>query len=568
MKTSHRIFPLVLGLFCAFALITQAGSAAAKGGKGGDVVSKVVEINKQALGQIQAGKFDAARDALWNAVTTLGDAGLSEHEIAARTHIHLAAVYLTGFNDKGKAVRQFVMALKINPNIKITPQVDTPALTEAMDSARLQIAGGGSAAPPAAAEPSPEPPRKVRVARKVEDEEPSPPSKVKEPLYCPLPNEVPPNDDIMVRCVTQKKSRQASATLYYREAGSENFTPLPMVRSPKGWMTATVPGSAVTGSAFGFYISAKIPGSKDASLGSAESPTLLPIVSGASPMNNTLLTSLINNQGSNVTTATAEVDDSAPLKDITEQYKIDEDLRKYHRRYVGAVFISFGGGMGMTYHGSMKAAGRFWDTDNEKYYDPLPVGAGSNLASLFQMLPEVGYVVSEKLAISVQGRFQYMPFDSSGLIKSSPPPTLAWAFFGRGQYNFLTVANFQTFASLAVGGGPHLFMGYLPKKCEVGYNNDCKKGRDDHSNVVLAGPVGAAVGVGFLYHFTRNFGVWLEARGMSSVGPVMFLGEVNAGLSVALKFEKGGPSGPKEGESGWEKPPEEDKPLFETPPSD
>jgi hypothetical protein len=196
MKTSHRIFPLIVGLFCTFALVSQAGEArAAKGGKGGDTVSKVVEINKQALSQIQEGKFDAARDALWNAVTMLNDAGLAEHEISARTHIHLAAVYLTGFKDKSKAVRQFVMALKINPNIKITPQVDSPELTEAMDTARIQVAGGGSgssSASASAAEPSAEPPRKVRASKKIEDEEPSPPSKVKEALFCPLPNEVPP----------------------------------------------------------------------------------------------------------------------------------------------------------------------------------------------------------------------------------------------------------------------------------------------------------------------------------------------------------------------------------------
>jgi hypothetical protein len=574
MKTSHRIFPLVLCLFCAFALMSHAGGAhAAKGGKGGDVVSKVVEINKQALGQIQAGKFDAARDALWNAVTTLTDAGLAEHEISARTHVHLAAVYLTGFNDKGKAVRQFVMALKINPNIKITPQVDTPALTEALDTARLQVAGGGSSAPPAAAEPSAEPPRKARVARKVEDEEPSPPSKVKEPLFCPLPNEVPPDQDIMVRCVTQKKSRQASATLYYREAGSENFAPLPMVRSPKGWLSATVPGSAVTGSAFSFYISAKVPGSKDASLGNAESPTLLPIVSGASPMNNTLLTSLINNQGSNISTSTTEVDDSAPLKEISDQYKIDEDLRKYHRRYVGSVFISVGVGTGYTYHGDMKAAGRFVNANGDPY-DPLPVGKGNNLAYLGQSVLEVGYVVSEKLAISLQGRLQYAPFVSSGMTKGTKPPAWAAAAFLRGQYNFWTIANFQTFVSAALGGGPHVFMGYVDRVCdsskysEVSMPANCKVGRNDHSNVVLAGPIAGAAGLGFLWHITRNFGFWLEARGLASVGPVMFLGEVNAGVSVALKFEKSAPPPPKEGEAGWEKPPEEDKPLFETPPSD
>ncbi len=573
MKTSHRIFPLVVGLFCATALISQAGGAqAAKGGKGGDTVTKVVEINKQALANMQAGKFDAARDALWGAISTLTDAGLAEHEIKARTHVHLAAVYLTGFNDKSKAIRQFVMALKINPNIKITPQVDTPALTEALDAARNQAAGGGAApaAEPVVAEPTPEPPR-----AKAEDVEPFPPSKVKEALFCPLPNEVPPDVDIMIRCVTKKKSRQASATLYYREAGSENFTPLPMIRSSKGWLSATVPGNAVTGSAFSFYISAKVPGSKDASQGSAESPTLLPVVGGASPMNNTMLISLLNSQGGSTGAATSEIDDSAPLKEITDQYKIDEDLRKYHRRYVGSFFVSVGGGMGYTYHGSGKAAGRFTDPDNNgKEYPALTVNPGSNLAGLFQLVPEIGYVVSEKLALSVQGRVQYQPFDSTGQVGGENPPTLAWALFLRGQYNFWTISNFQTFVSAAVGGGPHVFMGSIPRMWDSSTLREGArppegraKGVDDHSNVILSGPVAGAAGVGFLWHITRNFGFWMEGRGMASVGPVMFLGEVNAGVSVALKFEKSAPPKPKEGEGGWEAPPE-DKALFEAPPED
>jgi len=41
--------------------------AAGKAAKTQATVNKVVEINKQALAQIQASKFEAARDALWGA---------------------------------------------------------------------------------------------------------------------------------------------------------------------------------------------------------------------------------------------------------------------------------------------------------------------------------------------------------------------------------------------------------------------------------------------------------------------------------------------------------------------
>jgi hypothetical protein len=280
-------------------------------------------------------------------------------------------------------------------------------------------------------------------------------------------------------------------------------------------------------------------------------------------MNNAGLILLL--RGENVSTAVvAEEDDKAPLEDINRQYKIDEDLRKYHRRYVGSVFFSFGGGTGITYHGRTKADGQFYQGDVA--LERLPVGAGTNPASIGQAVVEIGYVFSEKLAFSLGGRFQYVPYDSTGEVKGSPPPTLALAGFLRGQYNFLTVANFQLFASGIVGGGPRVFMGYIPKTCTKAYAVNCRAGTD-HSNIVSSGPGAAGVGIGFLYHLTRWMGFWIEGRGMSSVAPIMLLAEANAGLTFSMKIEKSAPPPAKE-EGGWEKPPEEDKPLFEAPPAD
>ncbi|MGO9288814.1 MAG: hypothetical protein ACLQIJ_08695 [Polyangia bacterium] len=78
MKMSRCFLsPLVFSLV-VFGLSLQAGPVAAAGrsGKGQDTVTKVVEINKQALAQLQAGKHEAARDALWGAVALLTDANM------------------------------------------------------------------------------------------------------------------------------------------------------------------------------------------------------------------------------------------------------------------------------------------------------------------------------------------------------------------------------------------------------------------------------------------------------------------------------------------------------------
>ncbi|MGA7741438.1 MAG: tetratricopeptide repeat protein [Polyangia bacterium] len=605
MKMSRCFLsPLVFSLV-VFGLSLQAGPVAAAGrsGKGQDTVTKVVEINKQALAQLQAGKHEAARDALWGAVALLTDANMGDHEIAARTHVHLAAVYMTGFNDRNKAIRQLVMALKINPNIKITPQVETAALDEAFDAARSQASlppaarsaaasAGKTPAGPAASGPAPAVEdrtasaapasaspvgatgggrRGMRGARKVADEEePPPPAKVPEPFYCPLPSEVPPKEDILVRCVTQKQPRRSSATLFYRESGAEDFTPLPMTRSPKGWLTATVAAAAVTGNAFQFYLEAKVPGSKESlTIGSADSPNLMPIVDGAAPMNNSALVLLL--QGKD-TSARAEpmVEDKAPLEEINRQYQIDEDLRKYHRRLPGSVFLALGGGTGVTYHGPVNLDSHDYDPNDPKK-TPLHVGSGYSLASILQVVPEFGYQFTDKLAFSLQPRIQYRPLESSGWNPRSGvsyPPNWAFAFFLRAQYAFFTGGNFQAFGSGILGGGQRTFLGYVAQKCNgTDVTIVCPPGTT-HSDTISGGPVAAGVGVGMMYHLSRWLALWVEARGMSSVAPIILLGEFNAGFAIAHKFEKAGPPPPKE-EGGWEKPPEQaEAPPADAPPSE
>jgi tetratricopeptide (TPR) repeat protein len=599
MKTPRRSrYPFFVSLF-AFTLFLQIGVASAAK-KSQDTIGKVVEVNKQALAQLQAGNYDAARDALWNAIAVLNDANMADHEISARTHVHLAAVYMTGFNDRTKAVRQFVMALKINPSIKITPQVETAALDEAFDAARSQLSlapaartGAASAAAAThapAVEVSPAPSTSAsdtgsrKRGKKVADEpEPLPPSKVEQALFCPVPSEIPPKEDVIVRCLTQKKPRHSTATLFYHEADAENFTPLPMIRSSKGWLTATVPGSVVTGTAFQFYVSAKVPGVKDpVEMGSAEAPTMMPIIEGAAPLNNAGLALLLRGGGASTKTETAAADDNAPLAEIEKQYEEDEALRKYHRRYVGSFFFSIGGGLGMTYHGTMVADGNFTRTvtapdGTSSTVDDVALRAntGSNAAGLFQIVPELGYVVSEKIALSLQSRIQYAPYDATGQVGGTPPPTLAVALFARLQYALLTVANFQAFASGVVGAGvlgPRAFMAYIPKSCVVNTygrcrNNDQPPQGKDHSNVVSSGRVAGGIGLGFFYHLTRWMGIWVEARGLSSVAPNMLLGEANAGLSFAFKPEKSAPPPPKEEAGGWEKPPgADDAPPADAPP--
>jgi opacity protein-like surface antigen len=270
------------------------------------------------------------------------------------------------------------------------------------------------------------------------------------------------------------------------------------------------------------------------------------------------------------------VDDQAPLEEINRQFQIDEELRKYHRRLPGSFFIALGGGMfGSTYHGTVNP-----DSHEITQQDPNDIPAtgkpvvitkGYSLANLFQLiLPEIGYQVTDRFAMSVQIRFQYTPTDSQGwntsLTKAISPPTYALAFFLRGQYAFLTAGNFQLFGSGVAGVGQRTFMGYIPKTCDpTDPKTRCTTGTG-HSDTISAGPVAFGAGAGMMYHLSRHVALWLEARGMISVGPVLALAEFNGGLAFAYKFdfEKSAAPPPQDTVGGWERPPEE----REAPPAD
>src|SRR3954470_7353711 len=91
-------------------------------------LDRMVEMNRKALDELRLGQNQAARDGLLEAIVIGKRAGLSMHQMMARTYVHLGAVYITGFGDREKALRQFEAAVKIRPNIQLTPAVLTPTV--------------------------------------------------------------------------------------------------------------------------------------------------------------------------------------------------------------------------------------------------------------------------------------------------------------------------------------------------------------------------------------------------------------------------------------------------------
>jgi hypothetical protein len=136
----------------AVAIVLSSGMASAA--EDAATLEKMVEMNRKALDQLRVGQNQAARDGLLEAIVIGKRAGLSMHQMMARTYLHLGAVYLTGFGERDKAMKQFEAAVKIKPSIQITPAVLTPTVQEVFEAARAQVGGGET---PAVAEAKPQP---------------------------------------------------------------------------------------------------------------------------------------------------------------------------------------------------------------------------------------------------------------------------------------------------------------------------------------------------------------------------------------------------------------------------
>jgi hypothetical protein len=523
----------VSGILAALVAVASfaASSALAKesAAVGEAAVDRMIDLNKKAYSDIQDQHFQAAKYRLSEALVISETAGLENDEMTARTYVHLAAVYLTGLKDREEAIQQFMLALQINPNITITPGLESPALRSAYLQAREQLDlppnpdTAGPILPQTISNPQTEPaPDSVDVHSAAWTLDPDLPARIPAPLYCHLPFDTPPGQDVAVRCLTQRQPRQSTATFYYRPQTSVGeYVELPMVRSPKGWLMIVVPGPAVQGKSLSYYVKAEISGwPKALYLGHPEAPHELiirkpPDLEGAED---------------------AEDEPTAIAKPANAQPPTSEMARPSRLRAQGSFWFALSGGSGAVYHG------RETVDSNAKVpgtTTPVNVQSGFSPAALFQLEPEIGYQVSKRFSLSAMGRYQYAPKDTGHFPPDASEhgvPTAALAGFMRGQFAFLSRGGIQAYASGGAGFGTS-FLATVDKHCTT---TPCSL---NHSDTLHGGSVGLTAGLGAMYYLIPSFGVFLEIKEIATLPKFMALTEISAGLAFAHRFQ--GPIGPK-----------------------
>ena len=547
LHVQQRMFRVLAAVLAVVPIGVSSARAAEPAAIGQAAVDRMIDLNKMAYTDIAEGHFRAAKYRLTEALVISETAGLENDEMTARTYLHLAVVFLTGLKDREEAVNQLMLALRINPNITITPGLGSPALRSAYLQAREQMelppnpdttapplsqvtaATQTSAQAPASASEKflPPPTEKEDTARQPFREpnalaikDPDLPARVPSPLYCPLPFDIPAGEDFVLRCLTQKQQRKSSATFYFRPKGaSEGDVALPMERSPKGWLVAIVPGRVVQGTSLPYYVKAQIPGSQEELyLGHPEAPNALMIRSLTSP---------------DATEDDAEDAAARPVADAeatTAWPAARENARPSRLRAPGSFWIALASGTGAVYHGyeAVDSNTKVLNTDTTVH-----VRSGFSPATIFQLEPEVGYQVSKRFSVSAMGRYQVAPKDSSGYkpsIGEHAILTSAFAGFVRAQFAFINKGGFQAYASGGAGLGTS-FLGIAGKHCET---TSCPL---DHGDTLHGGPVALTAGAGAIYHLDPRFGIFVEIKEIATLPKVMALTEVSVGLAYAHKFQ-------------------------------
>ena len=136
VRPLHRSVTLGVALLAAW--LAASGVARAEPTEQ-ETIAKIVELNREGVAQYQKKHFDVARKVLKQALELCESAGLDRHPVAARTHIHLGIVIISGFGQREIGSRQFNEALQIDPNITLTPGLATPAAEDVFNEALVAV---------------------------------------------------------------------------------------------------------------------------------------------------------------------------------------------------------------------------------------------------------------------------------------------------------------------------------------------------------------------------------------------------------------------------------------------
>ena len=303
---------------------------------------------------------------------------------------------------------------------------------------------------------------------------------------------------VPIAAMPDKDLDASAVVLRYRAPNTYTFTDVPMKKNASGAFEASIPASATGGDQVLYFIEARrANGTVIVARGSAAEPL---VVALASPTATTKTTAA---------TATATASGARSASD-------------------SRLFFALLGGAGL---GWVSGAGEA--TRNNV------VSSGVDWTPTGQLAPELGYFVTPRFMLGVQGRLQLVrgatPYhvpnadpNECGPDNTCSPATGALAALAKATF-FLAEGGsaFQPYLSLSAGGG------VIRHVSKVGGVATCGSGTEVCKDTVAGGPVLFGPGVGFRYGVSDTVGIVAEIGAL--VGAPNFT--ANADMNIGVAFQ-------------------------------
>ena len=453
----------------AWLLFALPAGAAAAAGVNQEAVKKVVALNKEARQFFDAMEFTLAEKSLKKALEIGEEAGLGNHPVMAGTHGNLGVLYSSGIKNEDRAIYHFKKALELRPDYVPSTEMRPPEVKDLFQRARSEVDNTTTPSIPDTTESSALPQGQLR---------------------CPVAEVARARSSLKLRCVAERSLPASEVIVYYRAGDSSEFRKRKMWTEPSldgspGWATQ-LPPEATSGDALLLYFEARDSlGEVVASVGSADSPATVGIRAGY--------------RGAMGTGSLRGADGEG------EGETVGGKSSKSDFWWIG---LGLGSGYGYAghsgpegYHGQV--------TDYVAGRAPAPLG---------QVSPEVGYFLTPKLSLSVQGRLQYLPQTSSRTADG------AVAFLARLLY-FTHGEKVRFYVGPVLGGGN----GFRLQVTGL----HTKNGRTV-SDTVRGGPFIFGAGGGMAVGLSESWSWILEANLLAGASDFSMVVDLNTGLRVRL----------------------------------
>jgi hypothetical protein len=453
-------------------------------------VNRIVELNKKALVMYDNLDVTGAAELLEQALALCSRADLAQHPAAARTHLHLGVVYVSGLKRRDEGLAEFRRALAIDPKIKVAKSLVNPEV-----QAVFADAESSPALPAVPAESAPS-----QTGQAVPPPSSATTSRRESAIQHPLVTKAIRGGPVAIKVQVPPGLGASKVVLAYRAEDSEVFLAREMVQlqGAAGWYQEEIPTEATQGSRVAYYLEAQNADDQAlASHGTPERPheiALAPEVAVEDPPPKAV----------------------APLAGAAATATAVPGLW---------FVLAFGSGGG--YHAG---APEMNPVDTSTPPQGIHV-SGFGRASVGHLAPEIGFFPRERVVISVQGRLQYVAGTQDVVVgpRTYRPARLAIAGLAKLTWFPRTAqTKARPFLAAQAGAGQIRHSITTPASANL---TDCGQGGTCKDTVVGGlGLVGLGAGVAWM--LAPSFAVYAAVNVLVGVPNVMVNGDLNLGVAV------------------------------------